>query len=53
MLREKENYKYSGILEADTIKQIELKVTIRKEKKKTYENQGFQRNKHPVFLFVR
>ena len=30
-LREKENYKYLGILEADTIKQVELKGKIKKE----------------------
>ena len=30
-LRENETYKYLGILEADTIKQVEMKVKIRKE----------------------
>ena len=30
-LEENENYKYLGILEADTIKQLEMKDTIRKE----------------------
>ena len=30
-LREKETYKYSGILEADTIKQVEMKCKIKKE----------------------
>ena len=30
-LREKENYKYLGILEADTIKPAEMKEKIRKE----------------------
>ena len=29
--RKKENYKYLGILEADTIKQVEMKEKIRKE----------------------
>ena len=31
MLREKETYKYLGILEADTIKQVEMKEKIQKE----------------------
>ena len=31
MLEEKETYKYLGILEADTIKQLQMKDTIRKE----------------------
>ena len=31
MLREKETYKYFGILEADTIKQVEMKEKIKKE----------------------
>ena len=31
MLREKETYKYLGILEADTIKQVEMKDKIKKE----------------------
>ena len=31
MLWEKENYKYLGILEVDTIKQVEIKEKIRKE----------------------
>ena len=31
MLGEKENYKYLGILEADTIKQVEIKEKIQKE----------------------
>ena len=30
-LREKETYKYLGILEADTIKQVEMKEKIKKE----------------------
>ena len=30
-LGEKETYKYSGILEADTIKQVEMKEKIKKE----------------------
>ena len=30
-LGEKENYKYLGILEADTIKQVEMKEQIKKE----------------------
>ena len=30
-LRENETYKYFGILEADTIKQVEMKDKIRKE----------------------
>ena len=30
MLREKETYKYLGILEASTIKQVEMKEKIRK-----------------------
>ena len=30
-LEEKETYKYLGILEADTIKQVQMKDTIRKE----------------------
>ena len=30
-LREKETYKYLGILEADTIKQVEMKDKIQKE----------------------
>ena len=29
MLREKENYKYLGILEANTIKQVEMKEKIK------------------------
>ena len=31
MLREKEKYKYLGILEVDTIKQVEMKEKIKKE----------------------
>ena len=31
MLREKDTYKYLGILEADTIKQVEMKEKIKKE----------------------
>ena len=31
MLGEKETYKYLGILEADTIKQVEMKDKIQKE----------------------
>ena len=31
MLREKETYKYLGILEVDTIKQVEMKDKIKKE----------------------
>ena len=30
-IREKENYKYLGVLEADIIKQVEMKEKIRKE----------------------
>ena len=30
-LREKETYKYKGILEADTIKKVEMKEKIKKE----------------------
>ena len=31
MLEEKENYKYLRILEADTIKQVDMKEKVRKE----------------------
>ena len=57
MLREKENYKYLGILAVDTIKQAETKEKKKKERKsikmneKTFRNQPLQqkscqRNKH-------
>ena len=34
MLREKETYKYLGISEADTIRQVEMKKTTTKKNKK-------------------
>ena len=34
MLGEKETYKYLGILEADTIKQVEMKEKIKKEQRR-------------------
>ena len=40
MLGEKETYKYLGILEADTIKQVEIKEKTKKEK-----NQKITRDK--------
>ena len=47
-LREKETYKYLGILEADTIKQVEMKDKIQKEylkrTRKLLETKLFNRN---------
>ena len=48
-LREKETYKYLGILEADTIKQEEIKEKIKKEylrRTRTLLRQNYQRNKY-------
>ena len=47
-LEEKETYKYLGILEADTIKQVQMKDTIRKEylrrTRKLLETKLYSRN---------
>ena len=49
-LEEKETYKYLGILEADTIKQVQLKDTIRKrisqEISKTTQEKTLQQKPH-------
>ena len=54
-LEEKETYKYLGILEADTIKQVQMKDAIRKEylrrtrkttRDKTLQQKHHQRNKY-------
>ena len=54
-LEENETYKYLGILEADTIKQVKMKDTIRKEylritekttRDKTLQQKPHQRNKY-------
>ena len=49
-LEENETYKYLGILEADTIKQVQMKDTIRKEylkrTRKLLETKPHQRNKY-------
>ena len=54
-LEENETYKYLGILEADTIKQVQMKDTIRKEylrrmnkttRDKTLRQKPHQRNKY-------
>ena len=61
-LREKETYKYMGILEPDTIKQVELKDNIKKEylrrtrkliEDKTRSQELYQRNKYLGFALVR
>ena len=45
--REKETYKYLGILEADTIKQMEMKEKrIPQENKKITRNQTMWQNSH-------
>ena len=49
--REKETYKYFGILEADTIKQVEIKERISKENQKatrdkTMSQKPYQKNKY-------
>ena len=48
MLREKETNKYFGILEADTIKQVEMKEKIKKEflwrTRKLLETKLYSRN---------
>ena len=54
MLGEKETYKYLGILEADTLKQVEMKEKIKKEYlrrtrkllKTTILQKPYQRNKY-------
>ena len=44
-LGEKETYKYLGILETDTIKQVEMKEKIKKERtRKLLETKLFSRN---------
>ncbi len=47
-LGEKENYKYQGILEADNIKQTEMKENLRKEylrsTRKLLETKQYSRN---------
>ena len=57
-LEENETYKYLGILDADTIKQVQMKDTIRKEyfrgirkllEKKTLQQKPHQRNKYLGF----
>ena len=45
MLEENETYKYLGILEADTIKQVQMKDTIRKE---SQENEKTTRDKNLI-----
>ena len=40
---EKENYKYLGILKADTIKQVEMKEKLRKEYLRTNERTSRKR----------
>ena len=52
-LAEKETYKYLGILEADTIKQVEMKnkiqneyIRTRKPPDKTVKPKPYQRNKY-------
>ena len=49
-LGEKETYKYLGILEADTIKQVELKEKnlkiVSQENEKTTRNQTVQQESH-------
>ena len=46
MLEENETYKYLGILEADTIKQVQMKDTIRKENEKTTWDKTIQQKPH-------
>ena len=50
-LGEKETYKYLGILEANTIKQVEMKEKIKENQKatqdKTIQQKPYQRNKYP------
>ena len=43
MFGEKENYKYLGILEANTIKQTEIKKKKKKKKKKLNEEKKYLR----------
>ena len=45
-LGEKETYKYLGILEADTIKKVEMKDKIRKEKLENYSRQNSRENEN-------
>ena len=45
-LEEKESYKYLGILEADTIKQVQMKDMIRKENAKTTRDKNLQQKPH-------
>ena len=45
MLRDKENYKYLGIVEVDTIKQREMKEEKRKEHQ-ALQQKSHHRNKH-------
>ena len=44
-LGEKETYKYLGILEADTIKQVEMKEKIKKEYLREPESYSRQNNR--------
>ena len=61
MFAENENYKYLGILEADTIKQIEMKNKIEKEylwrtrncSSKALEQKPYQWNKYLAVPLVR
>ena len=41
MLGEKETYKYLGILEADTFKQVEMKEKIKKEESEIYTRKNY------------
>ena len=50
-LREKVNYKYLGILESDTIKQVELKDIIKKSTSK--EREGFSKTSSVVDIACR
>ena len=48
-LKEKETYRYLGILEAEIIKQVQMKDTTRKEylrRDKTLQQKPHQRNKY-------
>ena len=47
MLSEKENYKYLGMLEGDTIKQMEMKEKIKKaSQNQVLQQESHQRDKH-------
>ena len=45
-LAKKETYKYLGILEADTIKQVEMKEYLRRTRKLRETKLSYQRNKY-------